>query len=560
MKLTTPLIILFSVFYARYSFCIPSQFEQIKQATMLYEQQQYADSIPIFEKITALNANNGRYWYQLANSYYQIKQFDAAIEAYRKAVNIGYNKAYAEYNIASIYGLQGKAEESIQWLIEARKHKMPDVEQSLLNDNDFALVRNSQAYMERAFPKLADNASREDKWRTDIEFFSTRIQETHYQLFTHFDKTFWDNEIKRIKNAVPNLQDHELYLQLLQLLSRVKDGHSVIVPPFSGIQHFHSVPLRLGSFSDGIYVQAADPKYQQLIGAKVVAIGNTPIADVLKLYQSIIFGDNEFGAHWFTTRWFLTIPEILDALKLINNKQAIAFTLLSGEGKEFQIEVTGELLDPSQFGLVEQPSGWLTMATDNQTPALWQQQAESSYWSQYLSQDKIMYVKLNRVRNDGKQTLQQFFEQVLKEAEDNNAKALTIDLRSNNGGDGSLNRHLIAALQRSSLNKKGQLFILIGNKTFSAAHQLALELEQNTQAIFIGEPTGSSAVYRGESNSVLLPNTGTMVMVASRQFQAYLSDDYRKSLAPDIEIKMSAEQYKKNEDPVLKAILDSLKD
>ncbi|NQZ07442.1 MAG: hypothetical protein HRT35_09810, partial [Algicola sp.] len=102
----------------------------------------------------------------------------------------------------------------------------------------------------------------------------------------------------------------------------------------------------------------------------------------------------------------------------------------------------------------------------------------------------------------------------------------------------------------------GKLFILTGNKTFSAAHQLALDIQHRTNALFVGEPTGSRAVYRGESNMVMLPNTGMIVTVASRQFQVGLSDDYRVTLAPDILVRMSGEDFAKGVDPVLKAVMD----
>jgi len=53
--------------------------------------------------------------------------------------------------------------------------------------------------------------------------------------------------------------------------------------------------------------------------------------------------------------------------------------------------------------------------------------------------------------------------------------------------------HLLHALLRADkVNRTGRLFVLIGRETFSAAMGLSIELERQTKAIFVGEPTGSS--------------------------------------------------------------------
>ena len=79
------------------------------------------------------------------------------------------------------------------------------------------------------------------------------------------------------------------------------------------------------------------------------------------------------------------------------------------------------------------------------------------------------------------------------------------------------NVHLIYALVRADkVNRTGRLFVIVGRETFSAAMRLSSELERQTKAIFVGEPTGSSLNAIGEMNPVTLPYSKMSGSIASR--------------------------------------------
>ncbi|NQZ12271.1 MAG: tetratricopeptide repeat protein, partial [Algicola sp.] len=425
-----------------------SQFELIEQSNRFYQQNQFSQAITSLEKLTALNSLNGRYWYRLASSYYETNQNQLAIKAYQQAAKLGYQKAYASYNIASCYGKLGNAQQAVHWLLETRKYKMSELEQRLMADNDFDSVRSSKTYRQQIFPKLPDNATRAQKWQTDLEFFSTRMLETHYQLFTHFDKAFWDKSVNNLKSKVTTLADHQIYLSMVKLIALLKDGHSFVIPPFGGITHFHTIPVRFGMFSDGVYVQAASQQYSQLVGQKVVSINGSAIVAVLAKVKTLHAGDNEYGAQWVRTRWLLNVPEILHALNIGDSKTDITVTVAGEGGKHLEVKVTGDLLNPGQFNLIEQPKEWKIMAGE----VLWQQQPETNYWFTHLPESKLVYFKFNRVRNDKSRPLADFIEQVLTKVSQTPSKALVIDLRSNSGGNGALNNLLVHALLKSEVN------------------------------------------------------------------------------------------------------------
>src|SRR6185295_14240944 len=90
-----------------------------------------------------------------------------------------------------------------------------------------------------------------------------------------------------------------------------------------------------------------------------------------------------------------------------------------------------------------------------------------------------------------------------------NVAALVLDLRHNNGGDGSLNWLLVREIVRAEkLDRDGALYVITGRRTFSAAMTLASMLETHTHAIFVGEPTGSRPNFYGEDTPLTLPYSG----------------------------------------------------
>ena len=106
------------------------------------------------------------------------------------------------------------------------------------------------------------------------------------------------------------------------------------------------------------------------------------------------------------------------------------------------------------------------------------------------------------------------------------------------------------------INKRGKLFIVIGRRTFSAAQNAATLLERHTEAIFVGEPTGSSPNFIGEGVSFTLPYGNVFVSLSDLYWQSGWPRDRRKWIAPLLYTPPSFAAYRVNRDPAMEAILD----
>jgi hypothetical protein len=133
---------------------------------------------------------------------------------------------------------------------------------------------------------------------------------------------------------------------------------------------------------------------------------------------------------------------------------------------------------------------------------------------------------------------------------------VVLDLRLNRGGDGTLNRPLVLSLIRSpKLEAPGRLFVLIGRSTFSAAQFLVHDLEEYTDAVFVGEPTAGKPNSYGDSRKITLPNSGITVRASIFYWQRAHPLDSRKWKGPDVAGELTSRDYRANVDPAMREVL-----
>lgn len=77
------------------------------------------------------------------------------------------------------------------------------------------------------------------------------------------------------------------------------------------------------------------------------------------------------------------------------------------------------------------------------------------------------------------------------------------------------------------INQRGKLFVIVGRQTFSAAMNGAAEIERHTNAIFVGEPTGSSPNFVGETIGVNLTYSKMRGSISDLYWQSSVAMDYR---------------------------------
>ncbi|HEX8140310.1 MAG TPA: tetratricopeptide repeat protein [Pyrinomonadaceae bacterium] len=362
--------------------------------------------------------------------------------------------------------------------------------------------------------------------------------------------------IKRLDERIPALARHQIIVEMARIVAQVGmigDGHTslpLVPPPHEGAPFkigFRQYPLKLYLYSDGLFVQSAASECAPVVGARVVKIGQASAEQAFKAASEIVSRDNEMTP---TDRVppLLTIPEVLHALGLIENMEKARFTFQSG-GKETTLELS-PVADARKIKWVD--------ARESASPApLWLKDPHNNYWFEYLTGSRTLYFRYKGVSdNPSGESLRDFFKRLFAFIEEHAVDRLVIDMRLNRGGNAVLSWPLIYGIIRSDkINQKGKLFTIIGRETFSAGSQTAAWLGLHTRMTFVGEPTGGGVNVYGNHVSIVLPRSGIEVFVSPYYFQNTYPWDERPWIAPHITAELSSEDYRRNNDPALSAIL-----
>jgi hypothetical protein len=248
---------------------------------------------------------------------------------------------------------------------------------------------------------------------------------------------------------------------------------------------------------------------------------------------------------------------MMHALGLIPDPTKVTLTLREFDGKERVVTIATDTKQPNIWNIKPNPPDWLNYAQMLKPPVpLYLKNAATPYWFEYLPQEKTVYFQYNSVRNDEKESFTAFSERLFKFINGNDVEKLVIDLRWNNGGNTFLLTPLVRGLvSNEKINRRGHLFVITGRRTYSAAQNASTFFERHTNAIFVGEPTGSSPNFVGEEDPFLLPYSKILANVSHLYWQSAFPQDNRTWVAPQIYIPPTFKAYSENRDAALEAIL-----
>jgi len=413
-----------------------------------------------------------------------------------------------------------------------------------------ALLSTSAAVAQTKAPPAMDAA----KWRADLRFFAEQLPKVHMNAFHVMPRERFEAAVRDLDGRIPGLRRTQIVVGFAKLVAMVADGHTHINPASMGVRTY---PLRLYSFTDGIYVISASQPNAGIVGGRVVRIGETPIERAYEAIRTIIprERENEMWCRNLGAR-LLSVPELLDGLDLIKDMENASIVVEKG-GREVASVLHPEPVEPEQLrhNWPPLPAGWVG-ARDTSASPLWLKDPTNLYWFEYLKDARVLYVQYNAVQNKPDEPVSAFFERVSRFLDANPVDKLVIDVRLNGGGNNYLNLPLLRWLLRvDKVNQPGKMFTIIGRQTFSAAQNFVNMMQKYTQTIFVGEPTGEAPNMFGDPARITLPNSGLEIRASTLWWQDMDQRDQRKWLAPRIAAEMSFDDYRRNVDPAMEAIL-----
>jgi hypothetical protein len=530
----------------------------------------WAEAAPLWEQVTTANPVNGSYWARLAEARFGLEDYAAALPAYQRTLELGVRPpqrahetfpgdmpylipSEIAYSIACCHARLGNDQRAVDALAAALDRGFRDLDRAR-TDEHWQSLRDDKRLRELLGIIDADDLSRDQGWRGDVRFLAREIKRRAFAPFALISEQEFDRQVAELERQVPDLTDAQLIVGMMRLVRHLDDGHAYVTWPKAREDLALMLPLDLFQFPEGVFVIAAAPRYRQLVGARVDRIGGHAVAEVLAAIDPLITRDNEQQVS-FVAPVRLLYTALLQAIGLTDDPAAAALAVRFADGSAGTVTVAGA---PRKGGLPHSyEPDWIALTDTLPTPVpLHLRAREVAYWFEYLPEADLVYFKYNGIRDHPAEPFAAFCDRLFGLIETRRPGRLVIDMRWNPGGNTFLAQPLLHHLIGCrAVNRRGALYVIIGRFLFSAAQNTATAIERETQAIFVGEPTGSRPNFIGESIPFELPYSKVRVNAADLYWQTSWPNDHRTWIAPQIYAPPTFEAFSQNRDPAMEAIL-----
>lgn len=386
-----------------------------------------------------------------------------------------------------------------------------------------------------------------EAWQRDLRVLLEELEAVHPDPWFHAERATVQAAADELHDRLPQMTWEESVVGFHRIVARLRDGHTRVLPHESPGLDWKRVQVIYQQFPDGLHVIAAPPDRQEILGGRVLRIGGVDADEAWARMEPLVPADNEWTVRDRTPR-FLTMAALLTGLGITDSSDECPLEVEKG-GRTIRTTIP--------CNAEHDEAGWPTALSDaGVAPPLYLQHPEKGYFFEHLPEHDAVYLLFRRVRDDEGETFAQFCDRAFGFLDENEVGRLIVDLRLNGGGNNYLNRPLIHGIIRNQrVNQEGRLFVITGRRTFSAAMCGTIDLERQTNALFVGEPTGATPNHHGDAVSIPLPNTGLTVGISSLFWQNSDPRDRRPWLEPDVPVELTWEDYLQGRDPALEAAL-----
>jgi hypothetical protein len=404
----------------------------------------------------------------------------------------------------------------------------------------------SGAYLYSIFNRTSNSPTlkttvRNELWISDLNYAKNELPKKHKNFFFSKSENEFNDEMDLLISKIGKYNDTEIKGELAKIINSINDSHTSV-----NIEGDLYYPLSFFEFQDGIYLSNCSSEFKDLWGKKLVEINGYSVENLHSKLDPFVSKDNKA----IEKSKFSNLLVSVEALKIagITKNDDSIFTFEGTTKKNVTIKPLESVKFKDMKILSEEPEYISKYPVTKQN-------SNKNYWFDYIEKSNAIYVKYNSCSNMPNYSFSDFTKDVFENIDSNKVKTLVIDLRDNGGGNSMIfNPFLKEVKKRDNINRKENLFIVVGRKTFSSAILNAMELKNETNATLVGEPTGGKPNHFGEVKTLHLSNTNININYSSKYFKTTNED--KDSLYPDIDISLMSSSYFKGKDDFLEYILE----
>lgn len=521
-----------------------------QEVEALIEDENYEAAYDRIQSLTEAWPEDPEKWWLQARLAETVGDWQGTISAFEHALALGTrHPSYAASRIAIAHARLGETESALDWLENSVALGFPELGQLAAHEAFAEYTDNRRFKLALGIP-LQEPAGRVEGWKSDIDFLVAEAQRLHADPENPAHAPSFVAAAEDIKTAIPEMTDTEVMNAIRRLIAQgLHDGHSYLGRPGDDTKlglETRNLPVLFHYFDGDIAIINAAEGWDHLLGAKVLRIGDENIASFLDRLSGFTHADNSHTMRFIGVTFLMRAASVLQAMQL-GDADSISMEFKSPDGERFTEEIP--------YGHTDFPRKLRVLPGQADVP-LFLSNVDDNYWSTELPDMNSQYLQINQIRNkpDGP-ALGEFADMIVTRALQDQRTNLIVDLRLNNGGNNSFCIPLVRALVRyETARDNNRIFIMTRHNTFSAAQNCINQAERFTNAIFMGEISGSSPNFTGEENTIILPFSKLMVSISDRYWQDSDSTDHRPWIAPDIPVPLTYEDYIRGNDPALQAI------
>ena len=528
----------------------------LDSANKEYEQKNWRKAAILWERLASANPVDGYFLEYLASAYFRDQMYNKAIPVYKKLIELGFGvPANRAYDIACSYSLLKDKKQSLFWLRKALDMGYYYISHAQ-TDSDLSFIADDPAFKKLLFLEDVGKMTRNEGWLYDLDMLQWEVKRKAISSSPDQDLPAFYAAMNKIRKEIPTLTDVQITIELMKMIRYLGDGHSNIFLPVSKPEFRQTLPLQFYLFEEGLYIISADPKYKDLLGCQVSQFGNKNTNDVIKALEPLNGKDNGMTI-LVRLPYLMRYPILLKTLGVISNANKVELSIKDLKGEAKKVYVIPDTSQPDIWNIQPHPRGWVSFPeTLKDSIPLYLKNNDKVFWFDYSPSANTVYAQVNRIWNTKEESLAGFARKLSMLINENDIEKLVIDLRGNNGGNTFSGWDFVnELLHNNKINKKGRLFVIIGRRTFSAAQNMATYFERLTNAIFVGEPTGSRPNFVGDEAPVKLPYSQIELNVSGVLWQSSWGVDKRIWISPLLFVPPTFEAFKANRDKAMEAIM-----
>lgn len=412
----------------------------------------------------------------------------------------------------------------------------------------------------------------------------------HLRHFPDFERSFTPEAkaaftlaLGEIEQRAADLDRAGLAMATAKAVALADNGHTNVIGLVGG-RSFNAVPVRFGWFSDGLFVVSAAEDQSHLLGRQILGANGKTTDELVEALRPYVGGPANLAKELAPN--FLISPELLHAAGLAETAASSTYDMRLADGSVAPVFLTATPAGQGAQNTNFWPARDLSPVAQTGDTAAWRHvldgvalpdylaRPESNYWHAY-PEPGLLYVQINRVRDQAPTGLSQYLSDALDEAAARPIRNAIVDLRFNSGGNYTLSSDFARRLPEL-LPPTGRLFILTSGNTFSAAISTAAWLKYygGARVTIVGEPPGDRMQFWGEGDRAVLPNSKLAIRYTTgfhdwengcglAQFRTcfllnYIYDVPAGSLEPNVRVKPTFADYLAGKDPAISAVMEIL--